>query len=371
MATGHDPCEEPSERMTLLLSNEDVEAALGMSDCLEAMETAYRELGESRGVNGVRSELLTPTTRDDALYSLLTMDGVVPKFGVGAVRINSDILTWPRGADGLKRVKVPAAPNDRYVGLVLLFSTETGEPLAIYPDGVVQKMRVGATCGLGAKYLARADAQEAAILGTGWQAGGQVMAICAVRPIKRIRCFSPTRERSELFARETARKLGIEVVVAASAREAVAGADVVMCATNSMQPVLPAAWIEPGMHVSSLKRLELAADAVAAADIVVTHIRNTASHVGRAAGADLAKDTERQKAALSAALKQDALPELSDLLLDRIQGRVTERDVTVFLNYSGLGYQFAATGHVIYREARRRGLGRALDTDWFTSATPS
>jgi ornithine cyclodeaminase/alanine dehydrogenase-like protein (mu-crystallin family) len=357
--------------MTLLLSNDDVEAVLGISDCLEAMEIAYRELDEARGVNGMRSEILTPTARDDALYSLLTMEGVVPKFGVGAVRINSDILTWPREADGLRRVKVPAAPNRRYVGLVLLFSTATGEPLAIYPDSVVQKMRVAATCGLGAKYLARADAREAAILGAGWQADGQAMAIAAVRPIERIRCFSPSRERRETFARDIAQKLGIEVVAASSAREAVAGADVVMCATNSMQPVLPPAWIEPGMHVSSLKTLELDTAVIASADVVVTHVRTWPSRIERAKGAELARDTEHRKAALSAALKQDRLPELSDLLFGRIPGRRSERDVTVFLNYAGLGYQFAATGYVIYREAQKRGLGRTLDTDWFTSATPS
>jgi ornithine cyclodeaminase/alanine dehydrogenase-like protein (mu-crystallin family) len=357
--------------VTLILSNDDVAAALGMTDCLEAMEAAYRDLGEGRGANGVRSEILAPTARSDALYSLLTMDGVIPAFGVGAVRINSDILTWPRTADGLKRVKVPAAPNERYVGLVLLFSTATGEPLAIYPDGVVQKMRVGATCGLGAKHLARADAREAAILGTGWQASGQAMAICAVRPIERIRCFSPTRERREAFAREMNDLLGIEVIAAESAREAVAGADVVMCATNSMQPVLPAEWIEPGMHVSSLKRLELDAAAVARADVVVTHIRKAANHIERAEGADLARDTEHQKAALSAALRQDKLPDLSDLLLGRAPGRARNGEITMFLNYSGLGYQFAATGYVIHREAKRRGLGRSLDTDWFTSAMPS
>ena len=120
-------------RMTLLLSNEDVESGSQMSDCLEAMEIAYRDLGEMQGANGIRSEVLTPTTRDDALHSLLTMSGVVPRFGIGAVRINSDILTWPFSPAGLRRVKVPAAPNNRYVGLVLLFSTQTGEPLAIYP----------------------------------------------------------------------------------------------------------------------------------------------------------------------------------------------------------------------------------------------
>lgn len=357
--------------MTLLLSNEDVDTLLTMPAALEATEIAYKDLGEARGVNGSRSEILTPTNRDDALYSLLTMDGVIPRFKIGAVRINSDILTWPSSPDGLKRVKVPAAPNQRYVGLVLLFSTETGEPLAIYPDGYVQRMRVGATCGLGAKYLAREDAREAAIIGTGWQASGQAMAICAVRPITRIRCYSPNPERRQAFAKDMERMLGVEVIAASSAREAVDGADVVMCATNSMQPVLPASWLKPGMHVSSLKRLELDTDVAAAADVIVTHIRKTTSHVARAKGADLAKDTEHQKANLSAALKQDELPDLADLLLGRTPARGSSGDLTLFLNYAGTGYQFAATGYAIYREACKRGLGRKFDTDWFTSEVPS
>ena len=357
--------------MTLLLSNEDVEAALSMPDCLEAMEIAYRDLGLGRGANGIRSEVLTPTPRDDALYSLLTMSGVIPRFGIGAVRINSDILTWPVSALGPRRVKVPSAPNGRYAGLVLLFSTHSGEPLAILPDGVVQRMRVGATSGLAAKYLARPDAREVALIGAGWQAGGQAMAICAVRSIKRIRCYSPNRERREVFAREMQAKLGIEIVASATAKEAVSGADIVLCATNSMEPVLAPEWLEPGMHVSSLSRLELDPGVIAAAGPVFVHVRDANSRIVRTAGADLARDTEEQKAALSGRIGQTARPELSDLLLDRVPGRRSNRDITLFLNYSGLGYQFAATGYVIYTKARERGLGRELDTDLFTSALPS
>jgi alanine dehydrogenase len=357
--------------MTLLLSNEDVDQALTMPDCLEAMEIAYRDLGENLGANGIRSEILTPTSRDDALHSLLTMSGVVPRFGVGAVRINSDILTWPNSPGGLRRVKVPAAPNDRYVGLVLLFSTKTGEPLAIYPDGIVQRMRVGASCGLGAKYLARADASDIAILGTGWQAGGQAMAICAVRNVKRIRCYSPSRERREAFACEMSARLGVEIVPVAAARDAVAGADAVMCATNSMEPILPAEWLEPGMHVSSLKRLELDASVVAGADVTFIHMRDAGSKTIRTAGAELSSDTEGKKATLSGKIGRENMPELTDLLLKRKPGRGSDRDITLFLNYTGLGYQFAATGHVIYTKARERGLGREIDTDLLTSALPS
>ena len=132
--------------MTLLLSNDDVAELLSMSECMAVLEEAYVELAAGRGVSRIRSDTLTPTTRRERLYGLKTMDGVVPKLGVGAVRINSDILTWPERDGSTRREKVPAAPNERYVGLVLLFSSETGEPLAIFPDGVLQRLRVGATC---------------------------------------------------------------------------------------------------------------------------------------------------------------------------------------------------------------------------------
>jgi alanine dehydrogenase len=348
--------------MTLLLSNEDVEAALSMPDCLEAMEIAYRDLGLKQGGNGVRSEILAPTSREDALYSLLT---------IGAVRINSDILTWPESPSGRRRVKIPAAPNGRYSGLVLLFSTHTGEPLAIYPDGVAQRMRVGATSGLAAKYLARPDARGVALLGTGWQAGGQAMAIAAVRNIEHIRCYGPNRERRETFAGEMQAKLGIEISCAATAREAVEGADIVLCASNSLQPVLKKEWLAPGMHVSSLSRLELGAEVIGAADVTVIHIRDADSRIVRIAGAELARDSEARKSALSSLIAQTERPELSDLLLGKTHGRRSNADITLFLNYAGLGYQFAATGHVIHTKARQLGLGRDMDTDLFTSALPS
>ena len=83
------------------------------------------------------------------------MDGIAQGAGVAAVRINSDIITWPTHAGNVRREKVAAASGGRWVGLVLLFSTTTGEPLAIFPDGVLQRLRVGATNALGAKYLAR------------------------------------------------------------------------------------------------------------------------------------------------------------------------------------------------------------------------
>src|SRR6266581_1058385 len=228
--------------MTLILSNADVEKLLTMPECIEALEESYVELAEGRGVNRTRSDCITPTSNPNAIYGLKSMDGVIPKFGIGAIRINSDIITFPKKGNNVVREKVPAA-NGRYVGLVLLFSTENGEPLAILPDGVMQRMRVGAANGLGAKYLARKDARSVGILGTGWQAGAQLMAVCAVRDIETIRCFSPNQERRAAFANEMSARLGVEVTPVAQPEEAIDGADVVMCASNSLDNIFFERWL--------------------------------------------------------------------------------------------------------------------------------
>ena len=207
--------------MTLILSNQDVEKLLTMRECIEVLEEVYVELSEGRGVNRRRSDCLVPSTRNDALYSLKSMDGVIPKLGIGAVRIDSDIVTWPTQGNNMRRVKVPAAPNGRYVGLVLLFSSETGEPLAILPDGVMQRIRVGATNGLGVKYLARQDATSVGILGSGWHAGAQLMAVCIVRAVETIRCFSPDSSHCDTFAQEMSATLGVEVIPGGQPEDAI------------------------------------------------------------------------------------------------------------------------------------------------------
>ena len=89
-----------SAAMTLILSNNDVERLLGMRECMEVLEDVYVELSEGRGVNRVRSDCLVPSGRQDALYSLKSMDGVIPSLGIGAVRIDSDIVV--SGLGGLQ-----------------------------------------------------------------------------------------------------------------------------------------------------------------------------------------------------------------------------------------------------------------------------
>ena len=350
--------------MTLILSNADVEKLLTMPECIEALEESYVELAEGRGVNRTRSDCITPTSNPNAIYGLKSMDGVIPKFGIGAIRINSDIITFPKKGNNVVREKVPAA-NGRYVGLVLLFSSENGEPLAILPDGVMQRMRVGAANGLGIKYLARSNATTVGILGCGWQAGAQLMAACAVRKIASVRCFSPTKERREAFATEMSALLGIEVTAVDQPEAAIGGADIAMCASNSLDPIFFERWIEPGMHLSSIKLPEIEVSAIKRADRLALHVHEQKPIHVSARDLPLAKEANEHGWS-GHGIEFDKLPTIPDLITSRAQGRQSDHEVTCFLNNIGLGYQFAAAGAVVYRKAKGSGLGHELPTDWFT-----
>jgi alanine dehydrogenase len=352
--------------MTLILSNDDVEKLLTMPDCIDVLEEAYVELAEGRGVNRTRSDCLTPTSNPEAVYGLKSMDGVIPKLGVGATRINSDIVTFPRKGNNLVRRKVPAAPNGRYTGLVLLFSSENGEPLAIFPDGVMQRIRVGATYGLGIKYLARKNAATVGILGCGWQAGTQLMAACAVREIKSIRCFSPTKANRETFATQMSELLSIEVVPVSQPEEALTGADIAMCASNSLDAIFFERWVEPGMHLSSIKPPEIELAALKRADRLVLHAHEQSPVHVTTRDLALAKEANEHGWARLQDIDFDKLPTLPDLIVGTAEGRKSEREITCFMNNIGLGYQFAAAGSVVYRNAKGSGLGHELPTDWFT-----
>jgi len=352
--------------MTLILSNNDVEQLLTMPECIAALEQSYVELAEGRGLSRTRSDCLVPSGRSDSHYSLKSMDGVIPKLGIGAVRINSDIVSMQKVGNEFRRVKVPAAPNDRYVGLVLLFSTENGEPLAIIPDGVMQRFRVGASSGLGVKYLSRENAKAVGIIGSGSQAGTQLMAACAVRNIETIRCFSPNRERRKAFCDEMSATLDIEVKPVDQPEDALKGADVALCATSSENAIFFKQWFQAGMHVGAIRKPEIDMDAVRTADRVVIHTRDTKPIMELSV--DLADDPaiSERRSTKSTDVDITKFPTIAEVICGKAQGRQSEMEITCFINNLGLGYQFAVTGAVVYRKAREQGLGRDLPTDWFT-----
>ena len=138
----------------LILSNEDIEKILPVGACLDVLEEAYRDLGNGMAATVPRYDVFSPT-KPNEFYEYKTMSGVLPGRGIAALRLNSSVVKWYEKAGGVRKDKLPVAGGDRYVGLIMLFSTETGEPLAIFPDGYVQKLRVAGASAIAARYLAR------------------------------------------------------------------------------------------------------------------------------------------------------------------------------------------------------------------------
>jgi ornithine cyclodeaminase/alanine dehydrogenase-like protein (mu-crystallin family) len=362
--------------MTLILSNAEIADIVTMQDCIDSLEEAFIELAEGRGAFRRRSDICTPTDHpSNGIYALKSMDGVIPKLGVGAIRINSDILTFPEVNGFLRRAKVPAAPNKRYTGLVLLFSTRTGEPLAIFPDGMIQPMRVAATSALGAKCLSRENSEVVTILGSGWQARSQVRAIVNVRNVKEIRCYSTRKEMREEFAREMAPIVGQDIKVMEAPEAAVKGADIVLAATNAIVPVFKPEWVEPGMHLSTIKPGEFSPDVVRKADVAATLMEDCDPVFITSHGLRVPEEPGGGLQDLASEVGWKGLVTLPELLLERkhgrntkpqARGRTSDEQVTCFLNPLGLGYQFAAVGAIIYKRAKEKGRGNELPTDWFT-----
>jgi ornithine cyclodeaminase/alanine dehydrogenase-like protein (mu-crystallin family) len=359
--------------VTLILANEDAAQVLTMRAVIDALEALYRDLGCGSAVYRGRTDLFTPTAgvADEApgAYQLKTLDGAIPRWNVGSIRVTSDVVTFPLVDGHRRRVKIPAAAGERYVGLLFLFDSATGQLAAILQDGVLQQYSVGAINALGAKYLAREDSTTVALFGAGGQAWPQLRGLREVRPIARVQVYTPTDGEAAAFAQKHERELGIDVMPVHSPAEALAGADVAVTATNSRVPFFPAAWLKRGMHLSSLQRDEAMPDCFRELDCVVFHTRaKEVEHVSTEFASLEQKFGFSMHDHPPSDLDWKAFPDLADLVSGRVPGRSTPRQRTFFLNSTGCGAQYAAVGQLIVKEARRLGLGRELPDDWFTQA---
>ena len=298
-----------------------------------------------------------------------TLDGAIPRWNVGSIRVTSDVVAFPVVGDQRRRIKIPTPAGKRYVGLVFLFDSATGQLDAILQDGVLQQYSVGAINAIGAKYLAREDSQTVALFGAGGQAGPQIRGLLEVRPIRRIRVYTPTPGEASGFAHAYERQLNIEIVPVPSPEDALSGADIVVTATNSRVPFFPASWLKPGMHLSCLQRDEAMPDCFRDLDRVIFHTRaKEVEHVST----DFAPMEQRFGFTMHdhppSELDWNSFPDLGDLVGGRVPGRSSAQQRTFFLNSTGCGAQYAAVGQFILKEARRQGLGRELPDDWFTQA---
>jgi ornithine cyclodeaminase/alanine dehydrogenase-like protein (mu-crystallin family) len=364
--------------MTLVLSNDDVRALLPVPTYIDAMESAYLQLGRGRALVQPRIDMYNPSPETRSAYTFKSMTGMLPSDDIVALRINSDVITWQQRCGSLRKEKIPSAEGDRWVGLVFLFDMVSSELIAILPDGVMQQLRVAATTAVAAKHLARPDSARLAVVGSGGQAEAAILTLAAALPsLASIDVWSPTEhKRKDLVKRCTG--LGLPARVAGSAEEAVAGADLVVTATNSLEPVLDASWVAPGAFVACVKSVELGRELLSDADRVVLHDRplEPANYiVGR--GDDVIHATDPVDQLFGTPLERadvDDLvvefgatcPTLADVLLDESLGRTSPDERIVFLNPMGSGLQFAAVGRALVDAAKASGRGHELPGDWFS-----
>ena len=347
--------------MTLILNNNDIQQTLNVKDCLEVMEETYRELATSQAVNRPTSHSYLPHSLPQTTYSFKSVDGGVKKFGVQALRITSDIVREKSVNNSVRLEKLPLAGGGHFLGLVQLFSVETGELLAIMPDGFIQQTRVGVTSALGAKAMSRQNSALLALIGSGGQARSHFRFLTSVRPIKRVKIFSPNPDHRKAFAAQMERETEIPTEVVDSAEAAVKNCDIVCSATNSSRPVIKAEWLEPGMHYNAIREFEMDEAALEKSDVVAIHTRFGGIQHFQPPGID------RDLPAVRREKPRDwsRYPEISDLLVGRVPGRTSDKQITFFLNNVGTGVQFAAMGYCAFRAAKEKGLGHEIPTDWF------
>jgi ornithine cyclodeaminase/alanine dehydrogenase-like protein (mu-crystallin family) len=348
--------------MTLLLRNEDYKPLLKIHEYVDILDWAYRALSDGRAVERrpSRNHTYLPIA-DGNTYLFKSIEGGLENPGVYAIRMSSDILNI-HTIEGKRRIKkLPRHPGQTYFGIVLLFSSSTGELLAVLHDGWVNRMCTGATGGLGAKYMAREDARTLGLIGSGWQAGAQVMAVCAVRPIERVRVYSPTAGHSETFAREMTKELGIAVEPVPSPLAAIRSADIVVVATNTMDPVFAGKWLESGMHLTSIvgatidvrgeriKKHEIDLETIRRADVFAVTSKSQALHDEEG---DIFDPVFKDKI-----LAWEDVVELPELVAGKVRGRKSAKQITVFKHQTGNGLWYASAGHELYKRALERGVG--------------
>jgi ornithine cyclodeaminase/alanine dehydrogenase-like protein (mu-crystallin family) len=283
--------------------------------------------------------------------------------------MKSDMLEWPEG----KTVEKYCIEPGTFCGIVMVFSTRNGEPLAIINDGVIQHMRVGGCAGLGVKYLSREDSNVVGIFGAGGMARTYLLAFNEVRKIAEVRVYSPTKKNRETFAQEMGEKLAIKIIPVERPENAVRGCDIVATCTDSIQVVVDdPSWIEPGMHLTCVKSNEWNPEIVKNSDLVIKMGRATMNldvgmrRIGGEAAVIAGNEEEVKRIANPRVdIFSGDFPVLTDVMSGKLKGRTNRNQVTFFANSGTQGLQFASTAGYVVSEAKRRGLGQEIPTNWF------
>ncbi|MGH7724527.1 MAG: ornithine cyclodeaminase family protein [Candidatus Eiseniibacteriota bacterium] len=325
--------------MKVLLVNEaGVKELLPMSVCIDLMRKALQALARGDAVLPLRNLVRQP----DGSGRLGIMPGYLgepPSFGLKVVSVNA-------GNHG--------TPYASHQGVVMLFGLQHGEPLAILDATSITAIRTAAASGVATDALARQDAGDLALLGSGAQAETHLEAMRAVRKLRRVRVWSRTRGNAERFAREQA-PVGVKIEVCSTAEEAVHGADLVCTTTAAKEPVLRGTWLAPGTHVNAVGACfaasrELDSEAVKRSRFYTDRRESCVNESGDFLIA-------RNEGAIA---DSHLLGELGEVLLGKVPGRTSPGDITIYESL-GIAIEDLASAHEIHRRAKETGAGTWLE----------
>jgi ornithine cyclodeaminase/alanine dehydrogenase-like protein (mu-crystallin family) len=323
----------------LIVDQEEVPRLLPMAECIEGMAETLAALA--------RGEALLP------LRSILWLPGKVGGLGLMPAALLPDrvvgvkAITFFPGNEGTEL--------DTHQGAVLLFEAERGRLLAMMDATSITAIRTAAVSGVATRLLAREEAGDLAILGSGVQARTHLEAMRIARRIRRVRVASKDFERAKSFAARESRKIGIEIEPVASAREAVEGADILCTTTSSREPVVFGDWISPGAHVNAV-----------GSSVPFARELDTAAVVRSCLYVDRRESALNEAGDFLIPKKEGAIGdhhiigEIGEVLTGRIHGRTTAKEVTLFKSL-GIAVEDVASALHIYEKARASGTGRFLN----------
>jgi ornithine cyclodeaminase/alanine dehydrogenase-like protein (mu-crystallin family) len=329
----------------LILTDAEVHVALAPDECERAVASVLAARARGDAYQSLRSVMIPPGAPG--------FMGLMPAYAGGGAG-------GATGAFALKSICLmpgnPARGLDAHQGTVTLFDGDTGMPTAILNASAVTGLRTAAVTAVATRTLARADARVLAILGAGVQAGTHLRSLAGVRPWGEVRVYAPTAEHARAVARAGRAETGLSPTVTATAREAVEGADVVVTATSSREPVLAHAWLAPGAHVNAVgastpSAREIEVETVAAAALFCDSresLRNEAGEYQLAVQRGTIAGEEHIRA------------ELGEVLAGDRPGRADARELTLFRSL-GIGVEDLAAARAAVDNARVRGLGTEVE----------
>ena len=348
--------------MTLLINTEEARRVLTMDDCLEYLDAAYKDLANKEAVTappGGRWDVWWPIG-DEKFYVFGSLQGRSRRLECSRSGSSPDIMHYPWEPTARRWTSTASMPG-KYCGLIMLFSVWNAELLAILNDGHIQHMRVGATAGVAANYMARENAVSVGMFGSGGMARTYLEAFSKVRRIDYCRVYSPTRAHREAYAAEMSDKLDINVVAVDSPELVTEGADIVAGCTDSTQPVIHPQYLAPGMHVTPVVTRELPQESVEKFDVIVRHNNGGAEGFFVGGDEDYTGLPEGHFDGSYRGVNRGDLPTLADLVSGKARGRTSDDQLTCYYNVPGSGLQFAAVAYRVYElaKARRVGAGAA------------